>query len=71
MFLINYSNLLNTNISFYNFQNENLLQVLLAVIAGVFATKATDSSTQLKRLMKVPEINEMIAKADSAQERDD
>ncbi|WP_422091610.1 hypothetical protein [Tenacibaculum ovolyticum] len=60
---------LNTNLSFYNFQDANLLQVILAVIAGVFATKATDSSTQLKRLMKVPEINEMIAKADSAQER--
>ncbi|CAL2088159.1 hypothetical protein [Tenacibaculum sp. 190524A05c] len=60
---------LNTNLSFYNFEDANLLQVILAVVAGVFATKATDSSTQLKRLMKVPEINEMIAKADSAQER--
>lgn len=64
-----FNSYLNNNLSFYNFQNENLLQVLLAVLAGVFATKATDSSTQLKRLMKVPEINEMIAKADSAQER--
>lgn len=63
------NNYLKTNLSFYNFEDANLLQVILAVVAGVFATKATDSSTQLKRLMKVPEINEMIAKADSSQER--
>ncbi|CAM4288650.1 hypothetical protein [Zobellia nedashkovskayae] len=60
---------LKTILSFYSFKDANLLQVILAVIAGVFATKATDSSSQLKRLMKVPEINEILAKADTAQER--
>lgn len=61
--------ILNTNLSFYNFKDPNLLQVILAVVTGVFATKAADSSSQLKKLMKVPEIHEMIEKATSAQER--
>lgn len=59
---------LSQHLIFYNLKDPNLLQVILAVIAGVFATKASDSSNELKKLMKVPEINEIISKAESAQE---
>lgn len=59
---------LSSHLAYYNFKDPNLLQVLLAVVAGVFATKATDSSRELKKLMKVPEINEIIAKAETAQD---
>ena len=53
----------------YTAPNANLLQVVLGILAGIFATKAADSSQELRRLLKVPEIETLISKADEAASR--
>ena len=55
--------------SFYSIQNPSLIQVLLAVLAGIFATKASDSSHELKKLLKVSDIQILLQKADTAASR--
>jgi len=47
----------------------NILQIILSVLAGIFATKASDSSSELKKLMKVPQLKEIIEKAETSEER--
>lgn len=53
-------------ISLYTIQNPALIQVVLAVLAGIFATKAADSSRELKKLFKVKDIQDLLKKADDA-----
>jgi len=43
--------------------------VIFSVLAGIFATKAADSSRELKELMKVREINNLINQANKESER--
>ena len=54
------------NISFYSVQSPSLIQVVLAVAAGIFATKAADSSRELRQLLKVKDIQDLLQKADAA-----
>jgi len=54
------------NLAFYTMTNSNLIQVVLAVLAGIFATKASDSARELKKLMSVAEIDGLLKKADEA-----
>ncbi|MBN1569253.1 MAG: hypothetical protein JXA73_15500 [Acidobacteria bacterium] len=54
------------HISVYKMNNANLIQVTLAILAGFFATKAADSSREIKRLLKVTEIDALLNKADEA-----
>lgn len=56
-------------LAFYHFQNANLLQAILGIFAGICATKAADSSQELKRLLKVPELQNLLSKADEAASR--
>ncbi len=60
---------LKTDFSVYKIADPNLLQVILAAMAGVLATKASDSSTELRRLMKVPELTEILEKAETSEGR--
>ncbi|MDQ1354857.1 MAG: hypothetical protein QG657_5166 [Acidobacteriota bacterium] len=57
---------LSNNVSFYSIKSAALIQVVLAVLAGVFATKAADSSRELRKLFKVKDIQELLQKADDA-----
>ena len=55
--------------SLYKVTEPNILQIILSVLAGIFATKASDSSSELKKLMKVPQLKEIIEKAETSEER--
>ena len=57
---------LSKNVSFYSIQSPALIQVVLAVLAGIFATKAADSSRELRKLLRVKDIQELMQKADAA-----
>jgi hypothetical protein len=57
---------LSSSFSFYSFENPALIQVVLAVLAGIFATKAADSSRELRKLFKVKDIQELLQRADAA-----
>jgi hypothetical protein len=56
---------LQSKFHFYTFQNDNLVQIILAALAGIFATKASDSSSELKKLMNVTQIDDLIQKVDN------
>lgn len=70
LFVVWYSNeihlFFSSNFSFYHLENHQLIQVVFSVIAGIFATKASDSSNELKKLLKVKDIQELLGKAEKA-----
>ena len=45
-----------SNIKYYQFSDKSIIQVILAVAAGIFATKASDSSREIKALLKIDKI---------------
>lgn len=57
------------NVTFYNFENANIVQIVFSVLAGIFATKATDSSRELRELLKIRDIDELVSKANEEDER--
>lgn len=52
--------------TFYNLQDYQLIQIVLSVLAGIFATKASDSSSELKELLKVKDIQYLLKKVNDA-----
>jgi hypothetical protein len=59
------------NLAIYRLSSPSLLQATLGIIAGLAATKAADSSRELRRLMSVAEIETLLKKADSARSEKD
>jgi hypothetical protein len=57
------------NLKIYSLNSPSLIQIIFSVLAGIFATKAADSSRELKELMKVREINTLINKANKESKR--
>lgn len=70
LFVVWYSNeihlFFSAKFSFYHLDNHQLIQIVFSVIAGIFATKASDSSNELRKLLKVKDIQELLGKADKA-----
>jgi hypothetical protein len=54
-------------VPFYSLKDPQVIQVIFAILAGVFATKASDSSHELKKLLKVKDIQDLLTKADAAE----
>ena len=54
---------------YYTFENESIIQIILSVGAGIFATKASDSSREIKALLKIDKIEELLGEAKNAEEK--
>ena len=52
---------------FYQFSDKSIMQIILAVAAGIFATKASDSSREIKSLLKIDKIDVLLGEAQSAE----
>ncbi len=57
---------LTSETSLYRIESYSLVQVVFAVLAGILATKASDSSRELKKLLKISDIQKLLEKADQA-----
>ena len=53
---------------YYQLPDKSIIQVILAVAAGIFATKASDSSREIKALLKIDKIDRLLGEAQSAEE---
>nr|VFJ43178.1 MAG: hypothetical protein BECKFW1821A_GA0114235_100313 [Candidatus Kentron sp. FW] len=52
---------------FYNLSDPSIIQIILGALAGIFATKASDSSREIKALLKIDKINDLLGEAETAE----
>ena len=52
---------------YYTLENESIIQIILSVGAGIFATKASDSSREIKALLKIDKIESLLGEAKNAE----
>ena len=57
------------SLGYYQLESKSLIEIILSVSAGIFATKASDSSHEIKSLLKISKIDDLISKAETAEER--
>ncbi len=57
------------SLGYYQLESKSLIEIVLSVSAGIFATKASDSSHEIKSLLKISKIDDLIGKAETAEER--
>nr|VFK56031.1 MAG: hypothetical protein BECKTUN1418D_GA0071000_10407 [Candidatus Kentron sp. TUN] len=53
--------------SFTDLSDPTIIQIILGVLAGVFATKASDPSREIKALLKIDKINDFLGEAETAE----
>ncbi len=62
----NVHELMNARFPFYILEDPSLIQVILGAFAGIFATKAADSTRDIRRILKISEIQDLLKRADEA-----
>lgn len=57
-----------STIKYYQLSDKAIIQIILGVAAGIFATKASDSSREIKALLKIDKIEKLLGEAQTAEQ---